>query len=701
MPWRRRSTSPRRRDWRRSSPSTCGGSGELYFDVLGRSPTPGEVHQADTLPWRDLVVRLLSRPEAGRAFFEEAALRQGLIGDHRPRGADAAGLPARFAARRARARRRGGGAGARSGVPRGVGDGARRSRTAWRDAYWSGRRRTAEIVAAASPGRARGSRRCSRATRFGRAAVSRRLARFLAFGRRPARAAVGAPCRARGRRRVARVPRRAGGRARRTVERTFLRVKDDLTYVRGAWVDLFGRAPTDREWGALWRAVQVLPGRGRAARGGREAAAGLRTGAPALARRHPGRARRGSRIGSCAPWGACPTTWRWRRTAGRSSIPRVDRSWSCARCSPDRSTHVDEVPRRDGSPAPPPRSARPPGRRSPARVDHVVLVALGGGVTAADMTDETRMPWLAGAASVHLALTAEATRPHAGAIELLTGRPDPRAEGGHPRPEHPTLMERVREQENLPAERVWFVSYDGGRRARVGVLRGSGLRSARRARGLHGPGRVRGAARAADRNARPTRADIGRDVGAAPRLARSRGGAARGPDAGDGGRREPGRRARRAGPARRDRSARRAGAWSRRTRRPRAEGRGHRAGGASSRAHRRPAGRPDARARGRRPPAAARGRGCGPRRAATRDRAGDGPGASGGAPRRRGAVSPGRAPGPRCDDRRSGRGGGGRWRGPRSGKGRLAQVAPTVLVLLGLEAGPSGTDGPLLRPRGR
>jgi hypothetical protein len=104
----------------------------------------------------------------------------------------------------------------------------------------------------------------------------------------------------------------------------------------------------------------------------------------------------------------------------------------------------------------------PAAAEEPARVDHVVLVALGGGVTSADMTDETRMPWLAGAASVHLALSAEATRPHAGAIELLTGRPDPRAGGGHPRPEHPTLMERVREQGNLPAEQVWFVSYDGG-----------------------------------------------------------------------------------------------------------------------------------------------------------------------------------------------------------------------------------------------
>lgn len=104
----------------------------------------------------------------------------------------------------------------------------------------------------------------------------------------------------------------------------------------------------------------------------------------------------------------------------------------------------------------------PAGAEEPGRVDHVVLVMLGGGVTAADMTDEARMPWLADTASVQLALSSEATRPHAGAIELLTGHPEPRSGGGHPRPERPTLMERVREQGDLPAEQTWFVSYDSG-----------------------------------------------------------------------------------------------------------------------------------------------------------------------------------------------------------------------------------------------
>jgi len=104
----------------------------------------------------------------------------------------------------------------------------------------------------------------------------------------------------------------------------------------------------------------------------------------------------------------------------------------------------------------------PAAAKEEAGVEHVVLVLLGGGVTKADMTDETRMPWLARTATVHLALSSEAERPHTGAIELLTGTPDDRSGGGHPRPRQPTLMEVVREARALSAEDVWFVSYDAG-----------------------------------------------------------------------------------------------------------------------------------------------------------------------------------------------------------------------------------------------
>ena len=230
----------------------------LYLDVLGRSPTPGEVHQADTLAWRDLVVRLLGRPEAGRAFFEAAALRLGLVGDHRPRGDEAAGLPARFAA---------------AGLAPHAAEAVLVRDPAFREAWGTGRSLADGVVrallerapnpdeieaATADPDAWVGSVLASDA--FLEAAVRRRLTRFLGPGdaRRVLPGAVGAARDGGGAWRAYLVARAAGAEY---VQRTFLRAKDDLTFVRGVWVDLFGRAPTRREWSALWRAVQVLPGR--------------------------------------------------------------------------------------------------------------------------------------------------------------------------------------------------------------------------------------------------------------------------------------------------------------------------------------------------------------------------------------------------------------------------------------------------------
>jgi hypothetical protein len=98
---------------------------------------------------------------------------------------------------------------------------------------------------------------------------------------------------------------------------------------------------------------------------------------------------------------------------------------------------------------------------------HLVLVILGGGVRAADLTDPTLMPTLAAMAAAKdgralLELEAGAPDGYAGAARLLTGRNDGVDGTARTRPPHPTLAEYVRRGRDLPREKVWYVSFAGG-----------------------------------------------------------------------------------------------------------------------------------------------------------------------------------------------------------------------------------------------
>lgn len=96
--------------------------------------------------------------------------------------------------------------------------------------------------------------------------------------------------------------------------------------------------------------------------------------------------------------------------------------------------------------------------------DHVVLVILGGGVRTADMADAVLMPRLAamGAAGcVVTKITSGEPDSYSAAMRILTGRHEEIPAARLPRPDYPTLCEYVRRDLELPAEKVWFISYDG------------------------------------------------------------------------------------------------------------------------------------------------------------------------------------------------------------------------------------------------
>lgn len=96
--------------------------------------------------------------------------------------------------------------------------------------------------------------------------------------------------------------------------------------------------------------------------------------------------------------------------------------------------------------------------------EHVVLIILGGGVRSADLADSALMPRLAamGAAGcVVKKISSGAPDSYSAAMRILTGRRQEIDAARLPRPEHPTLCEYVRRDLDLPAEKVWFVSYEG------------------------------------------------------------------------------------------------------------------------------------------------------------------------------------------------------------------------------------------------
>lgn len=101
--------------------------------------------------------------------------------------------------------------------------------------------------------------------------------------------------------------------------------------------------------------------------------------------------------------------------------------------------------------------------KGPARPERIVLVILGGGVRARDMLDKTLMPTLAEMAEegrVIDEVRSEAANGAEAVARLLTGCPGALpAPGTHP--QRPTFMEYVRVAKSLPAEKVWYCSFEG------------------------------------------------------------------------------------------------------------------------------------------------------------------------------------------------------------------------------------------------
>lgn len=99
----------------------------------------------------------------------------------------------------------------------------------------------------------------------------------------------------------------------------------------------------------------------------------------------------------------------------------------------------------------------------PARPERVVLVILGGGVRARDMLDKTLMPTVAEMAEggrVIDEVRSEARSGSTAVARLLSGCPGALDSPGQ-HPQKPTLMEYVRVGKKLPAEKVWYISFEG------------------------------------------------------------------------------------------------------------------------------------------------------------------------------------------------------------------------------------------------
>jgi hypothetical protein len=217
---------------------------------------------------------VLVRAEAGRCWYEEACERLGLVGDARPQGEEARGLALRVAS---------------EGTPPPAAEAVLARDPAFAKAHPPGRalalalagrllgrpateaevaaaNRLAAGEAAEVPGvgrvadSAEWTRRVADSEAFALAAVRRRLERFVPSGAAEREAGRGL------------LAAREGPAAWRAflegvlrspdhLERRALRPKDALTYLRGLFVDLLERRPTDRELLALAHAARALPGR--------------------------------------------------------------------------------------------------------------------------------------------------------------------------------------------------------------------------------------------------------------------------------------------------------------------------------------------------------------------------------------------------------------------------------------------------------
>ena len=249
----------------------------LYLDVLGRAPTPPEVLAEERKGVRGLVRNILLRSESGRAWVEDVTFRFGLSDDYRPVSEQAASLALRVPAE--------------SVTPPQL-EAVLASDPSFLKRHPPGRPlaeaiarllldrpasaaeiRAALVLAEGRPvdmpgiGQVADSRQWLLAILasevFERHAVARRLSHFLDSGdlRKQMPAAVAAV--------------RAGNKPWRTflegillephyLDRRRLRPKGETTFLRGLFIDLLERKPTDRELAALVRAVGRMPGQSAA-----------------------------------------------------------------------------------------------------------------------------------------------------------------------------------------------------------------------------------------------------------------------------------------------------------------------------------------------------------------------------------------------------------------------------------------------------
>lgn len=245
----------------------------LYFDVLARSPTPDEALADAFAEPGELAASLVLRAEAGRAWWEEATLRLGLVEGLRPAGPEALDLPLVLVAERLPPPR------AEAVLVRDPSflrahPPGRALATALAVLLLEREPSPAELdaagrLAAGQPATLPGLPPLADATAwveavlasepFERAAVRRRLLRFLPAGDAERQVGPGV------------LAARAGGtawgaflekvlRSPQVLDRQRLERKDDLGLLRGLFVDLLERKPTDRELLALVRALRVVPG---------------------------------------------------------------------------------------------------------------------------------------------------------------------------------------------------------------------------------------------------------------------------------------------------------------------------------------------------------------------------------------------------------------------------------------------------------
>jgi len=249
----------------------------LYLDVLGRPPTPPEVLAEERKGIEALVKNILLRSESGRAWVEEVSFRFSLSGDFRPTGEEAAALALRVPAESTNPvqlervlaldpsflrRHPPGRPLARAIAELLLGRAVRDEETQAALLLAAGQEATLPDLGPVATSRA-WLRKVLASEAFERAATLRRLRHFLGSGDAKQRlpAAVSAV--------------RTGGKAWRVflegllqerayLERRRLRPKGAVTFLRGLFIDLLERKPTDRELAALVRAVGSMPGQGAA-----------------------------------------------------------------------------------------------------------------------------------------------------------------------------------------------------------------------------------------------------------------------------------------------------------------------------------------------------------------------------------------------------------------------------------------------------